>query len=939
MQSKTLLRLAAFWKANREGIGAVVGLFVLSSLGILYTGDQAKKAIENQVGQWLTASAKALAGVVDPELFGKLLKPEDENEENYKTIYSRIHEFGKLNPIFRFSYTCKLRNDSVFFAVDGTESGDADGDKVEDHATLFQPYPEASENLLLVLKTGGTRFDRKPYTDAWGSFQSGCSEILNDEKKSIGAACVDINVESFQARISNVRRVEVFGLLLTFLLSLGIGIGGFHLRRKQALFESKLILMGQDMEQRNLALQDSQGKLLASQKQAALGSWTFYPSIGEMEWSDEMYRIHQRTLAQGPQSIVDLIAATHPDDRELHKSMAAKVILEGQPFEWSYRKSYPDGSMRQLLVKAMPECDANGKVTVIKGITQDTTRWHRIEGELIKAKDQAEQASKAKSEFLAMMSHEIRTPMNGVLGMAHILQETPLNLDQASLVKTLLESGEHLLTLINDILDFSKIEAGRMEIEKVPFDLKQLSLSVCDIMREKALSSGVDLRFQFNLSDDRHYLGDPGRVRQILFNLIGNSVKFTKSGSVTLSIENPDSMHNVISLTVEDTGIGMTKEQVSQLFKPFTQADSSTSRKFGGTGLGLAITLKLVDLMQGTVEVKSALGEGSRFTILLPLSPVESGFNGHEETSIENFISPQNGLRVLLVDDKESSRFILRKQLETLGMQVWEASSATEAQALCTDLTNKNLTPEIGIIDWRMPDTDGLEFGRQIERLPLADRFPLLLVTYATARGDSLMAKDAGFLGLLVKPIPLVTLAGAIHLARLKTQADGQMDIPLITRHVVEELRLRLNPLIIPVETAIPVNDQPLFHPEVLLAEDNEVNQAVGVRMLENLGCRVTVVANGLEALKMRFTAHFDLVLMDCMMPEMDGYEATRAIRERELEIGNRVPIVACTANVNQEEIQKCSEVGMDDFLSKPYKPLKLKAMLEKWALSSSQSA
>jgi signal transduction histidine kinase len=621
MQAKVLTWVISFWKLAREGIGTVLGLFVVSSLGILYTGDQSKRAIENQVGEWLSASAKSLAGVVDPEKFTRLSNPEDEVGDDYKKIYSRIHEFGRLNPIFRFAYTCILRGDSVYFAVDGSAPGDADHDNVEDHTNLFQPYPDASENLLLVLKNGGTRFDKKPYKDAWGTFQSGCSEVVNSEKKPIGAACVDINVESFQARMANVNRAEIIGLILTFLLSIGIGISGFHLRRKQTLFEAKLILMGQDLEQRNLALEDSQAKLLASQKQAALGSWTFYPSIGEMEWSAEMYRIHERTVEQGPQPIVDLIKATHPDDREHHTNMAARVIEEGQPVDWTYRKIYPDGSIRQLLVKAIPECDISGKVTVIKGITQDTTRWHLIEGELILAKNQAEQASKAKSEFLAMMSHEIRTPMNGVLGMAHILQATPLNSDQATLVKTLLESGEHLLTLINDILDFSKIEAGRMEIEKIPFDLKQLSSSVWDIFSEKTNSTGVDLRFHYAIQESSQYLGDPGRIRQILFNLIGNSVNLPQG----------------ISIVVEDTGIGMTKEQVSQLFKPFTQADSSTSRKFGGTGLGLAITLKLVDLMAGKVEVKSVLGKGSEFRIDLPLVLVQSDFSENVKNASANW--------------------------------------------------------------------------------------------------------------------------------------------------------------------------------------------------------------------------------------------------------------------------------------------------------------
>jgi len=925
----TLFSNHASFKATRDACLLAFLIFIVSYLGIYYTGTKSTQVIESQLGEWLTTSAQSLAGLIEPADFISISRPPvDEKSPAYLRIFDRINDYQRPNPVFKFAYTCILRHDSVFFAVDGTLPGDKDKDGVEDHAALLSYYPDANGILLQTLKKGGVGYDKKPYTDAWGTFQSGCAAIEDDKGFQIGSACVGMDIKSFQSRIKAVTHAEKMGFFICLILSILTGGFVFLLRKKQMENQNKLILLGHELEQQNLAMQDSQMRLVASQKQAAVGHWTFYPSIKDMEWSEEMYRMHQRTHEQGPQSITDLLAATHEDDREKHAQMAKLISTTGEPADWTYRKIMPDGSTHFLFVRAIPEKDNLGNVVVIKGITQDMTRWHLIEQDLINAKDQAEEAARAKSEFLAMMSHEIRTPMNGVLGMAHLLLDSPLNADQNSLLTTLLDSGEHLLTLINDILDFSKIEAGRMEMENVPFDLKRLSESVCDILKEKATGNGSELKLALNLPQGEQFIGDPGRVRQILYNLIGNAVKFTQAGMVTLKVEGSNTEENKVILSIEDSGIGMTEAQVKQLFQPFTQADSSTSRKFGGTGLGLAITLKLVELMHGEVTVQSQIGKGSTFTVTLPLVLQSTLNNGAQEIVTAKLIPSQTGWRILVVDDRDSCRLILREQLERLGMQVWEAKSASHAKIIINELKEKNLLPHVGLVDWRMPIEDGITLCKYLRNLEVTSKMPLILISYATSRGDGQKAREAGFDGFLVKPIPLEILAGVIYLARQKNEHTQRS---LITQHTVRELNLNLNSTPVAPKIGIQNALAPDFQVKILLAEDNLVNQKVAIRMLEKLGCQVTLAKDGVEVVKHYLTQSFNLVLMDCMMPEMDGYEATKAIRAAEVELGKHTPIVACTANVTQDEINKCEAVGMDDFLGKPYKPDQLKQVIEKW--------
>ena len=935
------------WHALRDS--AIVGMLVLitSSISVLYTGHTSKQAMKNQLGEWLTTSAKSLSGLIDPVDFNSLTKPEDDKTPAYLSIFHRMNDFYRRNPIFKFAYTCILKNDTVYFAVDGTTEGDADKDGVEDHSPLFSIYPNAAGSLDQVLRHGGHSFDPVPYTDAWGTFQSGCSAIIDSTGKNIGAACVDMDINDFQNRMAAIGRSENFGFLFSFLLSLGIGFIVFRIRKKQISSHARLFILRQDLENRNLALADSTNRLVESQKQGGLGNWVYTPMTDELEGSAEYFAIQGYPPDKKVISLKEIAEWTHPEDKPLMQEIFHKTLVKGESGEISYRKILPDGSIRHLYTKTQPIFGANKKVLQVQGITQDMTRWNSIEQALMLAKDQAESAARAKSEFLAMMSHEIRTPMNGVLGMAHLLKDSPLNQDQEGLLATLLDSGEHLLTLINDILDFSKIEAGRMEMENIPFALQRLSQSVTSILNEKALGANIELRTVFEVGEMQNYMGDPGRIRQILFNLLGNAIKFTKAGFVELKIIPHAKELDWISIIVQDTGIGMTPEQRERLFQPFMQADSTTSRNFGGTGLGLAITLKLVSLMRGKVEVESELEKGSKFIVHLPL-PKEIEISNAEISigNVEVTIPSLAGFRVLLVDDRESSRMMVRRQLENLGLLVWEATSAKEAKDCLAGMYAKGLPPQIAILDWRMPIEDGMDFGISLRSKWPDMQFPLILISYAANRGDGQKAREAGFDGFLVKPVSTEVLAGAIYLAIEKNQG---LELPLITQHLVHDRGLKLDDGLKPKKNAAellnpggsklsshtpPTQDWSAAPPRILFAEDNLVNQKVGIRMLEKMGCKVTLAEDGQIAFKKRCEEEFDIVLMDCMMPNMDGYDCTQAIRKYESQTQSRIPIIACTANANEEERKKCELVGMDDFLSKLYKPDQLKQILEKWMVA-----
>lgn len=571
-----------------------------------------------------------------------------------------------------------------------------------------------------------------------------------------------------------------------------------------------------------------------------------------------------------------------------------------------YRKN---GSEFIASLNATQRFNDNGKPSGIDATFRDITARKNEEQELIRAKIVAEEASRAKSEFLAMMSHEIRTPMNGILGMSSVLKDTGLNSEQNEYLEIMDQSGKSLLKIINDILDFSKIEAGRMELESIPFDLEKSVYEIAQLLEPKASEKGLELIVRFDMDCPNNVIGDPSRFRQILVNMVGNAIKFTNKGHIFIDLSVQEIMGDNVSLTVmiQDTGIGIKKDDKKRLFDSFSQVDASSTRKYGGTGLGLSISKQLIEMMGGHISVESEYEVGSTFKISLALK--------YSQKEQDETILVQYGKRGLLFVENEIVARVVQEMLIHSGMSVDIMDNVDSVKDAL--INNPNLYDFI-IVDGSVENDNTIEIASYIQEMDSLAAISLInMVANATA-GDARRSQRLGYDAFITKPVKKDIFIDVINKALVAKQSGKT--IPLLTKHSVIESQ-KYNR-----EKDISLSGK------VLIAEDNKTNQQVAKSMLSRIGVEVDVAANGAIAVDMWQQGNYDLILMDCQMPVLNGYDATIKIRKKEVKNKlKHIPIIALTANAMAGDDEKCKKVGMDDYMSKPYARIDLALMLQKY--------
>ncbi len=625
------------------------------------------------------------------------------------------------------------------------------------------------------------------------------------------------------------------------------------------------------------------------------GKWTFLNTASE------------RVYGQEPESMVGRPFAEVVDPEYLDQDLAAfGTVLRGEELhDYETIHRHADGSVRHLSYAARPVRDASGAVIGARGMARDVTERAATRVALEEAREMAENAAAAKAAFLANMSHEIRTPMNGVMGMTDLLLDTELTPEQRQSAELIRTSAESLLHVIDEILDFSKIEAGHVTLEEISIDLHALLDSVVRLLAMRAFEKGVELILDLSPAVPRTVRSDPSRIRQVLTNLIGNAIKFTSQGEivVTVSVAPASDGEREIRFSVRDSGIGIPQDKLETIFEEFTQADVSTTRRYGGTGLGLAISRRLVHFMGGELMARSDDVRGSEFwfTLSLPQVPDQETAAVHRDRAVIR------GARVLVVDDNATNRRILRRMLEAAEAVVHEEEMADSALAALRQASRQDTPYALAVIDAYMPVRDGFQLAELIRKDAALGDTCLMMLTSAGQRGDAERCRERGIRGYITKPVSGSDLieAAAVVLSGKGTVDEGAQ---LVTRYTIEEARRRLR---------------------ILLAEDNPVNQEVAARMLRRRGHDVDVVENGRQAVDAVGREEYDVVLMDLQMPELDGLSAAREIRA--LPGGGAIPIIALSAHALEEEQGRARAAGMTDYLVKPFKPHDLFALVEGW--------
>ncbi len=727
-------------------------------------------------------------------------------------------------------------------------------------------------------------FPRRP-----ASAETGRAPLVNREELTIGGRRWVLRCEALPEYVETHRSWASWAMLTAGLLFTGL-LGVTLLS-----MTGRTILVEEMVTHRTRELEHSREQLAEAQNLARVGSWEWDVAADRAVWSDQLYRIFG--LQNGTTEVTSRthLEAIHPEDRARVEALLGDAFRSGSEFHFDYR-ILVDGNERTLQSRAEVIRDADGRALRMFGTCQDITEMKQAEQAVVAA-------SRAKGEFVANVSHELRTPLNGIIGMLDIVRETPLDDEQEKYLTAASSAADSLLELINDILDISKMEAGKLDLEPIDFrfaeSMEETALTLTAIAEQKGLL------FQCTIAPDvpAQVVGDPGRLRQILLNLAANAIKFTEQGHVHVEVALEGASEDAVTLhfRVSDTGIGIPKERAAAIFDPYTQADSSTTRKFGGTGLGLSISAELVKRMGGRIWVESEVGAGSTFHFTTVF--------GVSRVPLQDAAAPApslNGASILVVDGRASNRSFLKDVLARWRISPETAEDGGAGIEAIARRSAAGTRFDMVIVDAFLPDMDGFEFVERIKEHPDSSSMPVMLITSTGRPGDAVLCRKAGISAYLSRPVSPTDILNTVA-AVLGTSRDAEVGA-LVTRHTVRERRTSLS---------------------VLLAEDQPFNQMVATHLLEKEGHAVTVVENGRLAVEACRARSFDLVLMDVQMPVMDGLEATAEIRELEKSTGRHVCIVAMTARAMQGDREKCLAAGMDGYLTKPFRAREFLEMLE----------
>ncbi|MES0489709.1 MAG: response regulator [Leptospirales bacterium] len=647
-------------------------------------------------------------------------------------------------------------------------------------------------------------------------------------------------------------------------------------------------------------------RLKASQEIAHVGTWDWNIVDNTLVWSDEIYRIFGYKIGFFKPDYEDFVKTIYPEDRDLVTEAVNNAVTKQIPYDIEHRVVRPDGDIRHVHEMGQVYYNEHKQPIRMIGVVHDITPRVKAQSEIIEAKQEAERANRSKSEFLANISHEIRTPMNAIMGSSYLLQKTNVSKTQSEYLSTLSTSADTLLALINDVLDLSKIESGKLTLEHIEFDVVDVLSEVSAITGFSTVDKPVEIIFSIAYDVPVRLMGDPLRFKQILINLLSNAVKFTRKGEIIIEIQRlPDSSENksntFLKVSVSDTGIGIEPKIIDKLFKAFSQADTSTTRQFGGTGLGLSITQYLVKMMGGTIEVESEPGTGSVFTFTAGFETVEPLKIIRDYADAKAF----SGRRVLVVDDNLITREVIGKLLSTLDLEIDFAATGKEAYK---KVQQSSLPYDIIILDWQMPGWDGIKTANEISTLNNGEPVVLLISGYDISEVYD-QAIAAGISSILTKPVDTYKL-----IENLNSILSGKPSI--IKKRSQSDLEIELGKL-------------DFSQVRILLVEDNEINKKIALAILKEQVGHVESVQNGLEAVEVVLQSgkEFDLILMDLQMPVMDGFEAARQISSQK-----KIPILALSANVLVEDIEKAKAAGMPDSISKPVNPYDLFQKIAKWA-------